>query len=307
MKKVTNLAASIRQRLLDEAKRRGESFDYVASLYARERFLARLAESPHRNRLILKGATVFALWSDIHRPTRDLDFLGNGDFDVQSAITMIREIVSIPADDGMTFDVNSVTGVAIRETNEYRGARIHLSARLDTMRIRMQIDIGLGDVVTPAARQASLPVILEDSSVPKVKVYPAETIVAEKLHAMVKLGIANSRMKDFFDVWLLASTQEFDEDLLARAVRRTFDRRRTAIPEEAFALSEAFYADSQKQILWSAFLRKNGLDAPADFSVVGNLLRIFLVPPLASARDGVKPSRVWRRAAWRRMRSRPTT
>jgi predicted nucleotidyltransferase component of viral defense system len=300
MREIKNLGASVRQRLLDEAKRRGDSFDYVASLYARERFLARLAKSPHRNRFILKGATVFALWGNIHRPTRDLDFLGSGNFDVEPAIAIVQEIVAIPAEDGIQFDAESVTGVAIRETNEYRGVRIHLDATLDTMRIRMQIDIGLGDVVTPAARQATLPVILDDLPRPRVKVYPPETIVAEKLQAMVKLGIANSRMKDFFDVWFLASTQQFDEDLLARAIRRTFDRRRTAIPENAFALSEPFYADPQKQTLWRAFLRKNDIDAPIEFAMIGELLRAFLVPPLASARDGVKRSRKWRGRRWRR-------
>jgi predicted nucleotidyltransferase component of viral defense system len=250
----------------------------------------------------LKGASVFALWGNMHRPTRDLDFLGSGNFDVESAISVIRDVVSILAEDGIRFDVESVTGVAIRETNEYRGARIHLDATLDTVRIRMQIDIGLGDVVTPPARQATLPVILKDSARPKIKVYPVETIVAEKLHAIVKLGIANSRMKDFFDVWFLASTQEFDHDLLARAMRRTFDRRRTALPAEAFALSEAFYADARKQALWRAFLRKNGLDAPAEFAVVGDLLRTFLVPPLRSARDVVKQPGRWRGGRWRRTR-----
>jgi len=295
-----NLGASVRQRLLDEAKRREDSFDYVASLYARERFLARLAISAHRNRLILKGATVFALWSDIHRPTRDLDFLGNGNFDVDSAIAIVREIVTTPAQDGIKFDVESVTGVAIRETNEYRGTRIHLDATLDSVRIRMQIDIGLGDVVTPAARQATLPVILEDLPQPRVKVYPPETIVAEKLQAMVKLGIANSRMKDFFDVWFLAATHPFNENLLARAIRRTFERRRTTIPENAFALSTSFYADPQKQILWRAFLRKNDIDAPGEFALIGEFLRAFLVPPLTSARDNGRGSRKWREGRWRR-------
>src|SRR4051812_17334242 len=288
MRQVKNLGASIRQRLLDEAKRRGDSFDYVASLYARERFLARLAQSPHRNRFILKGATVFALWGDIHRPTRDLDFLGSGDFDVESASAVIRDITSIPAEDGLRFDSKSVTSTAIRETNEYHGVRIYLDATLDTVRIRMQIDIGLGDVVTPAARQATLPVILEELPPPRIKVYPPETVVAEKVQAMVKLGIANSRMKDFFDVWFLASTHEFDEDLLARAIGRTFVRRRTIIPPEAFALSEAFYVDPQKQKLWRAFLGKNAIEAPAEFAVIGNLLRSFILPPLTSAREGIK-------------------
>jgi predicted nucleotidyltransferase component of viral defense system len=246
MKRVANVPASVRQRLLDEAKRRGESFDYIASLYARERFLARLTASPHRSRLTLKGASVFAIWSDAHRPTRDLDFLGTGSFELDDAVTIIREVVAMPGDDGLAFDRASVVAEPIREADEYHGVRIHLWATLDSVRIRMQIDIGVGDVVTPPAREATLPTILDDFSAPRVKVYPPETIVAEKLHAMVKLGIANSRMKDFFDVYLLSSAYEFDRELLAKAVSRTFKRRKTAIPEAPFALSDDFYADSQK-------------------------------------------------------------
>ncbi|HEX8411250.1 MAG TPA: nucleotidyl transferase AbiEii/AbiGii toxin family protein [Thermoanaerobaculia bacterium] len=302
MKRVTNVAASVRQRLVNEARRRGESFDYIASLYARERFLARLTLSPHRNRLTLKGATVFALWSDAHRPTRDLDFLGSGAFDLEDATAVIREIAAVPVDDGLDFDPTSVTAEPIREADEYHGVRVHLSATLDTARIRMQIDIAVGDVVTPPARQATLPTILHDFAAPRVKVYPAETIVAEKLHAMVKLGIANSRMKDFFDVYMLASVREFDQRLLSDAVSRTFKRRKTAIPEEAFALSDDFYADRQKQTQWRAFVRKTGVDAPEDFGVVGALLRQFLIPVMESARGGRPTSRVWRSGAWRRQR-----
>lgn len=245
---VKNIAASVRQRLLNEAKRRGQSFDYIASLYARERFLARLAISSHRERLILKGATVFALWLDVHRPTRDLDFLGRGDFEPDVATLMFREIAGIAMeDDGLEFDVASVTATLIREPDEYQGVRIHLDARLDTARIRLQIDIGIGDVVTPPARSATLPPILQDYAGPRVKVYPPETIVSEKLHAMVKLGIANSRMKDFFDIYVLARGHHFEEGLLTKAVMRTFERRRTAIPEEPFALTPKFYSDRGKQ------------------------------------------------------------
>ncbi|MEA2463625.1 MAG: hypothetical protein QOJ98_1372 [Acidobacteriota bacterium] len=299
MKRLTNVAASVRQRLLDEAKRRGESFDYIASLYARERFLDRLTRSAHRSRLTLKGATVFALWSDAHRPTRDLDFLGSGAFDLDRAAAVIREIIGVPAEDGLTFDRASVTAEPIREADEYHGVRVHLLATLDTARIRMQIDIGVGDVVTPPAREATLPTILRDFSPPRVKVYPAETIVAEKLHAMVKLGIANSRMKDFFDVYMLASMREFDGELLSKAVSRTFRRRKTAIPEEAFALSEDFYDDRPKQAQWRAFLRKTSVRAPEDFHAVGSLLRSFLVPVMASARSDTTASLTWRSGAWR--------
>ena len=297
---VANVAASVRQRLMNEAKRRGVSFDYMASLYARERFLARLARSPHRDRLILKGATVFSLWLDIHRPTRDLDFLGSGNFEPENASAIIREIVSSDAEnDGIEFNPDSVTVQAIREPDEYHGVRVHLEAALDTARIRLQLDIGIGDVVTPAARTATLPSILDDFVSPRVKVYPPETIVSEKLHAMVKLGIANSRMKDFFDVYVLARGREFDESLLAKAIARTFARRKTAIPDTPFALTTEFYSDRAKETHWQAFLTKSGVDAPRLFSEVGDVLRKFLVPVLASARSGATRERRWRRGAWR--------
>lgn len=140
---VSNVAASIRQRLLTKAKRRGESFDYVVSLYARERFLARLAESPHRDRLILKGAAVMTQWLEIHRPTRDLDFLGSGNFDPNDAVEVVRAIVGIKAEDGLKFDPASIEAESIRAADEYRGVRVHLSATLDNARIRLQLDIGL--------------------------------------------------------------------------------------------------------------------------------------------------------------------
>ena len=257
MKRPANIAASVRQRLLNEAKRRGESFDYVASLYARERFLARLSASSHRNRLILKGAG-------------NLDFLGNGNFDDATAI--IRDIVNANvAVDGLEFDAASITA---------EGMRLHVAATLDTARIRLQIDIAVGDVVTPPARVATLPSILHDFPAPRVRVYPPETIVAEKLHAMVKLGIANTRMKDFFDVYCLARGRDFDRALLAKAIARTFARRKTALPEEPFALTPEFYADRGKQAQWRAFLAKSGVEAPVEFSEVGRVLREFLRPVL---------------------------
>lgn len=243
------------------------------------------ARSPHRSRLTLKGATVLAVWSDGHRPTRDLGFLGGGTFDIESAAAVIREIVDVPADDGLEFDGPGVAVESIREADEYHGVRVHLRATLDGASIPMQIDIGVGDIVTPPAREATLPTILDGFRAPRVKVYPPETIIAEKLHAMVKLGIANSRMKDFFDIYVLAK-REFDEELLAKAVSRTFVRRKKAIPQDAFALSSDFYADHQKQLQWRAFLRKSGLDAPADFHAVGAVLRALLIPVMLSARNG---------------------
>ena len=297
---VTNVAASVRQRLLNEAKRRNESFDYIASLYARERFLARLTISPHRDRLILKGATVFALWVDVHRPTRDLDFLGRGNFEPDAATAIIREIIAVATEnDGLRFNTDSVTAELIREPDEYQGVRMHLEATLDTARIRLQIDIGVGDIVTPPARSATLPSILPEFTKPRVKIYPPETIVSEKLHALVKLGIANSRMKDFFDLYVLARGRDFEESLLTKAIARTFARRKTAIPDEPFALTPEFYSDRGKQTQWRAFLTKSGVDAPKTFSEVGHVLRLFLAPVLRSARIGAKQKRKWQGDAWK--------
>lgn len=298
MKRVKNLGASVRQRLLNEAKRRGESFDYISNLYARERFLARLAVSEYKNRLILKGATLFSLWLDAHRVTRDLDFLGLGDFDPAHAVAVVQDVVRIAMDDGLTFDAPAVTAEAIREVDEYQGVRVHATARLDTSQIRLQIDIGVGDVVTPAPKVAELPVLLEEFAAPRVKIYPPETIIAEKLHAMVRFGIANSRMKDFFDVYILASGHDFEEELLATAISRTFKRRKTAIPARPFALTEEFYRDAQKQMQWRAFLRKSGVEAPDEFFVVGVRLRKFLVPVLESAGTGDPAHRSWRKDRW---------
>jgi predicted nucleotidyltransferase component of viral defense system len=215
-------------------------------------------------------------------------------------MAIIRDIVSVAVeDDGLAFDAGSISAEPIRERDEYHGVRIRLEAVLDTARIRLQIDIAVGDVVTPPARLATLPTILVEYSKPRVKVYPPETIVAEKLHAMVKLGIANSRMKDFFDVYLLARTREFDEALLTRAVARTFERRRTMIPQEPFALTAEFYSDGSKQAQWRAFLAKSGLDAPVAFTEIGDLLRAFLSPVLSSARTGATGERRWHGESWR--------
>jgi Nucleotidyl transferase AbiEii toxin, Type IV TA system len=170
---------------------------------------------------------------------------------------------------------------------------------LDTARIRLRIDIAVGDIVTPNPRLATLSSLLPEQAGANVRVYPPETIVSEKLHAMVKLGIANSRMKDFFDLYVLARGRAFEEGLLAKAIARTFKRRRTVIPETPFAVTPEFYADRVKQTQWRAFLSKSGLDAPAAFPEVGDFLRTFLVPVLSTARTGGTGQRRWSASAWR--------
>lgn len=294
-----NLAASIRQRLLNESKRRGESLDYLMSLYARERFLVRLDASGHRDELVLKGATALTFWLEgRHRTTRDLDFLGIGDFDEESAARMIAAICDAEvAADGLIFLTKTIRVEPIREANEYHGVRVLFDADLAMARIRMQVDIGVGDVVTPRAKLTELPTLLEELVSPKLRVYPPETMIAEKLQAIVKLGIANSRTKDYFDLDALARSREFDGAILLDAVKRTFRRRRTALPTiTPVGLSEEFFTDSQKVTQWRAFLKKSALST-VEFSEVGARLRAFLLPLLAAGASN-EVIGTWRDPEW---------
>lgn len=299
-KPLKNIAESVRAKLLKLAKSRNESFDYVLSLYARERFLYRLSQSPHRDRLVLKGATVFSVWSDTpHRVTRDLDFLGRGEFEPEQARLLVAGICNVEVEnDGLTFFRDSIRAERIRDVEEYRGVRLHLQAAVGTARIPLQIDIGLGDTVTPAPKDVDLPVLL-DFPPPHLKIYPPETTIAEKLHAIVKLGMANSRMKDYFDLSVLASEWEFDGALLSRAIAKTLDRRKTAIPSETpIGLSEEFFENPEKRRQWAGFLTKGALSETRDFEAIGRKLRHFLLPVLTAVGKKEPFSGQWRKGEW---------
>lgn len=285
-KPVVNIAASVRQRLLDLARKRGADFQLILIQYAVERLLYRFSRSAYKDRFILKGAMLFSAWSEEpFRATRDLDFLGKGDNTVSAMTKVFSEICKIAADgDGLEFLSDKIDGEEIRDDQEYRGVRLSFEARLAGARIPVQVDIGFGDAVAPAAEMVDYPVLL-DHPAPRLLAYPRETVVAEKFQSMVDLGIANSRMKDFFDIWVLALMFEFDGSRLAQGIRATFERRRTPIPvAPPLALTEEFYADRPKQIQWEAFLRKGRLKIQEkDFSKVASLLRDFLMPPTMAA------------------------
>jgi predicted nucleotidyltransferase component of viral defense system len=283
------MAASVRQRLLDLARERSENFDYLLTRYGLERFLYRLAGSPYRDRFILKGAMLFLLWGmDEHRPTRDADFLGfseNGENDLAS---IFREVCRLEVEeDGLRFDADSVKAQVIREAMEYGGIRVTLRAVLDRARISIQLDVGFGDVVTPEAEEADYPTLLALPS-PRLRTYPKETVIAEKFQAMVHLGMANSRMKDFYDIWVLAQTFPFDGTVLKTAIERTFDRRRTAVPAAApLALTAEFFADPDKEAQWRGFLRRNGLpERETSFNNVVASIGSFVLPLCAAIRAG---------------------
>lgn len=258
-----NIAASIRARLKQHADARKQDFNLTLTHYGLERLLYRLSISPHAPNYLLKGALLFSLWYDQpHRPTRDADLLGFGPDDVESAVNAFREICQIAVEDGILFDAVSVKGAVIRKEAGYGGVRIDLRATLDGARIALQVDIGFGDAVTPAAQIISYPVLLDDLPAPQLRSYPKYTVVAEKFHAICLLGMANTRMKDYFDLWVLMTEGTLDPTELRRAIAATFERRKLAMPSSLpTGLRDGFFEDGTKQTQWAAFLKKNRLEA----------------------------------------------
>ena len=274
----TNLPASIRARLKQRADATRQDFNLTLTHYGLERLLYRLSISHYADRYLLQGALLFSLWYDQpHRPTRDVDLLGYGPDDVETAVATFREISQIAVDDGIVFDPASVAGSVIRKEAGYGGVRVDLRATLDGARIALQVDIGFGDVVTPAPEPIHYPVLLDDLPAPRLRAYPKYTVVAEKLHAICLLGMTNSRMKDYFDLWVLLTEEDLAPDELRRAVEATFARRRLAMPADlSIGLSDAFAQDPIKQRQWAAFFKKNGL-APRELAeVVARLRDVFL-------------------------------
>jgi len=261
--KPRNVGASVRQRLLNLAHARSEPLELLLTRYALERLLHRLSLSPHRERFVLKGALLLTTWFDEpHRATRDLDLLGFGDPSDEALLATFREVMSIAIDDGLTFDVAKLQIQAIRKDLEYGGSRLRTTAALAGARISVVVDVGFGDAVEPGVEDIDLPVLLDLPS-PRLRAYPQEAVIAEKLHAMVTLGLANSRMKDYYDVWMLLRTFEIDPGRLRQAIKATFDRRDTPVPTTVpHGLSDAFAVDAIKQQQWEAFARNLSTAAP---------------------------------------------
>ena len=281
---MSNTAASVRARLRGVAKAQASDFNQVLVRFALERILYRLTQSPHADRFLLKGALLFTLWYDMpHRATRDADLLGFGASDLESVAQVFREIAAVAVDDGIVFDPASVTVEEIRKEAGYGGVRVVIAGELAKARCKTQIDVGFGDAVTPGPVDSVYPVLLDDLPAPRLRAYPTYTVIAEKLHAIALLGMTNSRVKDYFDLSVLLEREILDADLLAQAIKATFERRGMTVPAELpVGLTDEFAHDASRQTLWQSFVKKNELDPEPLAAIVGRL-RLALEPALNRA------------------------
>jgi predicted nucleotidyltransferase component of viral defense system len=270
---------SVHQKLLNLRDKTHRPFNELLQHFFIERFLYRLSQSSYKDRFILKGGLMLKLWYGIEaRPTKDIDMLGRVNNSIDNLKNIVKDIISVSVpDDGIVFDPNSVEGEEIRKDSEYQGVRVILKGSFDKIPVHIQIDFGFGDVVSPKPNWVDYPQLL-NFGIPRLQVYSVESLIAEKYHAIVYLGEYNTRLKDFYDIYLLAQNNNFDGDILSTAILATFHNRSTAIPSNTpVALSEGFYQDKEKLNLWKAFLEKSNL-AYIDFHHVTQLLAKFLIP-----------------------------
>jgi hypothetical protein len=280
-----NLAASVNARLLAQARQSKQEFQLLLIRYGLERLMYRLSQSGHRDDFVMKGAMMFVVWTgEPYRATKDLDLLALQSASRARLQEIFRELCKLPVvDDGLVFEPDSVEAEDIREDQAYQGVRVNLLAHLDAARIPLQVDIGFGDAVTPKPTEAEFPTLL-DLPAPRLAMYRRETSIAEKFEAMVKLGILNSRLKDFYDIWVLSLEFEFEGEVLGAAIRATFRRRSTALVATVpLALSDSFASDPTKQRQWQAFLKRGRLRLSAtSFAAVVDSNRAFLMPAMTA-------------------------
>lgn len=271
-----NIAASVHARLKNLSRATGRSFNELLQYYGMERFIARLAQSDFVENFILKGALLLRVYDvRIERPTRDIDLLGRLDGAPEVIVPAIAECLRIPADDGILFDEQSLKAVPIKPEAEYGGMRITFAGNLGNARLALQIDIGIGDVVYPEPVWVEYPSLL-DSEPLRLRAYTLESVVAEKYHALCVLGLANSRMKDFFDLHYLITQRRFSGERVVEAIRRTFGRRDTTFSDTTpDALTEKFWGREDKVIQWRAFLRKNRFEEQALEDICREIRRFF--------------------------------
>ncbi len=296
-----NLPASVHARLTDRARREGRPFQELLEYYGMERFLYRLSVSEHADRFVLKGALMLRVWdAPASRPTRDIDLRGRTDNSPENLARIVTAVCDVEVEpDALVFDPSTVKAVRIKEDADYEGVRVTFLGRLERARIPMQVDVGFGDIVVPAASEIRYPTLL-DFPAPTLKGYPRETVVAEKFEAMVKLGTLNSRMKDFFDIWLMSRQFEFDGRLLGTAIASTFQNRGTTIDPDTVALTTEFSESPTAAAQWRAFLRRSKImNAPDELRDAVVDIAEFLRPVIDGAIAGRFDKRWSARGPWR--------
>lgn len=297
-----NIVASVRDRLRTLARRAGEDFNFTLMRYSNERFLYRLSRSEHKRDFVLKGAMLLPRWgAELARPTRDIDLLGFGNPAVERLTQVFGEIAALAVEpDGMEYHADQLGLETIQGTQDYGGVRIRVPANLGNILLPIQVDIGFGDAITPAPVEATYPTLL-DLPAPILRMYPLETVVAEKLEALVRFALANTRLKDYYDLWTLAKSQLLDGDTLVEAITNTFARRGTQVPVTTpTGLTPDFVDDLAKQRQWSGFLKRAAPDQPAiEFRTVVEVIIDFLMPAAIAAATGrTSPGRWDPKTGW---------
>lgn len=293
-------AHSIQARLLNYSRQHRENHNHTLVRYGIERLMYRISRSAYADRFVLKGAMLFVLWmQDSHRPTQDLDLLGLGELSAEKLKNMFEDICDIPVeDDGLEFFTKSIEIAEIREAEIYQGLRVKIPGRLGNIRLSIAVDVGFGDAIVPAPERFTYPALL-DLPKPEIKAYPKETVIAEKLDAMIVLGARNSRMKDYYDIWTLLNVFSFDASLLAESIRSTLQRRGHDLPTQLGGLQDDFATDPTKQTQWKAFLRRTVPDQEGlDLIDVVKGIRDFLEPVLKSLLLSQEPRARWTPRKW---------
>ena len=299
-----NIAHSVRQRLLNISNHKAVDYNIILIWYALERLLYRLSRSKHSGHFVLKGAMLFTVWSGrTFRPTKDIDFLGYGDSSPEYLKEVFTDILQVDGDwdDGLVFVTDSLNIQPIREEQEYGGQRISVNALLGTARIRLQIDVGFGDAVTPLPEKVQFPTMLEMPA-PEILTYNKETVIAEKFHAINILGLTSSRMKDYYDLWILARQYDFDGSLLMQAVKATFERRKTPLPHELpLGMTEEFYKDEIILSRWNSFIKKTELViVEKRLDTVINSLQVFFSDIIMAFARHKDFTYIWDKKEWKK-------
>ncbi len=296
-KKIKNIKASVRALLQNKAKETSSPFSEILQYYGMERFLYRFSRSKYADKFILKGALMFTVWQvPERRTTLDIDFSARCDNQIATIEKVIRDVCKVAVTpDGLVFNSEKVKGQKIKEDADYEGVRVKFRGFLERSRIAMQIDVGFGDVIYPKPKTIDYPVIL-DFPKPYLKGYPAESVVSEKFEAMVKLGLLNSRMKDFYDIWIMMRRFDFDGLRLVEALKRTFKHRKTSLPQRKPLFAEEIYdEESDRQTLWKAFLKKTDIKhVPEKLGTTARDIEKFLIGLLDAIHKGQKFSKKWR-------------